>query len=116
MNPKIADYLASLGTLIVATTFDEFSELIPLGCNLNRMPTVEPFRFSVAQAVPRVLSVIAKSRYYPRATDRNELSNMFLLNLYRLIDVTFSTPTPVLHQLSVATAITPEETASVSPT
>jgi hypothetical protein len=57
MNPKIADYLASIGTLIVATTFDEFRELVPLGCDLNRMPNVEPFRLSVAQAVPRVLGV-----------------------------------------------------------
>jgi hypothetical protein len=55
MNPKIADYLASIGTLIAATTFDEFPELIPLGCDLNRMPNVEPFRLSVAQAVPRIL-------------------------------------------------------------
>jgi hypothetical protein len=55
MNPKIADYLASVGTLIVATTFDEFSELIPLGCDLNRMPNVESFRLSVAHSVPRVL-------------------------------------------------------------
>ena len=57
MNPKIADYLASVGTLIVATTFDEFPELIPLGCDLSRMPNVEPFRLSVARAVPRVLGV-----------------------------------------------------------
>jgi hypothetical protein len=55
MNPKIADYLKSVGTLIVATTFDEFPELIPMGCDLSRMPNVEPFRLSVAQAVPGVL-------------------------------------------------------------
>ena len=57
MNPKIADYLASVGTLIVATTFDEFPELIPLGCDLNRMPNVEPFRLSVARTIPSVLGV-----------------------------------------------------------
>jgi hypothetical protein len=57
INPKIADYLASIGGLIVTTTFDQFPQLIPLGCDLNRMPNVEPFRLSVAQAVPRVLAV-----------------------------------------------------------
>jgi hypothetical protein len=57
VNPKIADYLASIGTLIVATTFDEFAELIPLGCDLNRMPTVEPFRLSVAQMMPPILGM-----------------------------------------------------------
>jgi len=67
MNPKIADYLASVGTLIVATTFDEFSELIPLGCDLNRMPNVEPFRLSVAQAVPRVLGVNSKIALPPES-------------------------------------------------
>jgi hypothetical protein len=67
MNPKIADYLASVGTLIVATTFDEFSELIPLGCDLNRMPNVEPFRLSAAQAVPRVLGVNSKIALPPES-------------------------------------------------
>jgi hypothetical protein len=59
MNPKIADYLKSIGILIVATTFDEFPQLVPLGCDLNRMPNVEPFRLSVAQAIPDVYHEIA---------------------------------------------------------
>ncbi len=48
LTPKIADYLISVATLIVVTTF-EFPEWIPLGCDLNRMPHVEPFRLETAQ-------------------------------------------------------------------
>jgi hypothetical protein len=67
MNPKIADFLASIGTFIVATTFDQFPEWIPLGCDLNRIPNVEPFRLSVAQAVPRVLGVHNKIALPPES-------------------------------------------------
>jgi hypothetical protein len=50
MEPKLADFLFSISTLIVVTTFD-FPGWIPLGCDLSRMPNVEPFRLSVAQTV-----------------------------------------------------------------
>ncbi|MCU1271101.1 MAG: hypothetical protein JWN74_2395 [Acidobacteriaceae bacterium] len=60
LNPKIADYLASIGTLIVITTFDEFPHLIPLGCDLNRMPNVEPFRLQVAKLVTPILESTKK--------------------------------------------------------
>ena len=55
MSP-IADYLASIGTLIVITTFDDFPELIPLGCELNRMPNIEPFRLTVTELVTPILA------------------------------------------------------------
>lgn len=52
MRPKIADYLVNVISLVFAATFD-FPEWIPLGCDLNRMPTAEPFRIDVAAiAVP----------------------------------------------------------------
>jgi hypothetical protein len=56
MNPKIADYLVSISTLIVATTFD-FPEWVPLGCDMSRMPSVEPFRLSVAQTTRPILAM-----------------------------------------------------------
>jgi hypothetical protein len=46
MNPKIADYLVSISTLIVATTFD-YPEWVHLGCDMSRLPSVETFRLSV---------------------------------------------------------------------
>ncbi len=54
MNPKFADYLASIGSLIVATTFD-CPEWIPLGCYMRRMPNVEPFRLLAAQVADPIL-------------------------------------------------------------
>ena len=54
MEPKIADYLVSTSTLIVVATF-EFKEWIPLGCDLNRMPNVEPFRLAVAKITKPLL-------------------------------------------------------------
>ena len=52
MTPKIADYVVNVASLIFAATFD-FSEWIALGCDLNRMPTAEPFRIDgAAIAVP----------------------------------------------------------------
>jgi hypothetical protein len=52
MRPKIADYLVNVASLVFAATFD-FPEWIPLGCDLNRMPTAEPFRIDTAAiAIP----------------------------------------------------------------
>jgi len=44
MEKRTADYLTSLGSLIVTTTFDDIPQFVPLGCDLKRMPRVEPFR------------------------------------------------------------------------
>jgi len=49
MRRKCADYLISIATLIVGSTF-EFAEWVPLGCDLARMPHVESFRLAVADA------------------------------------------------------------------
>lgn len=48
MERKTADYLTSVSTLVVAATFD-FPEWVPLGCDMSRMPNIEPFRLSVAE-------------------------------------------------------------------
>jgi len=56
MKRKTADYLTSISTLIVAATFD-FPEWVPLGCDMNRMPNVEPFRLSVSETTRPILSV-----------------------------------------------------------
>jgi hypothetical protein len=53
MKRKAADYLISISTLIVAATFD-FPEWIPLSCDLNRMPRVEPFRLAVFEATREI--------------------------------------------------------------
>jgi hypothetical protein len=55
MERKAADYLVSISTLVVAATFD-FPEWVSLGCNMNRMPTVEPFRLAVAETTGPILS------------------------------------------------------------
>jgi hypothetical protein len=55
MEPKIADYLVSVSTLIVATTFD-FPRWVPLGCDMSRMPTIEEFRLAVAEVTNPVLA------------------------------------------------------------
>jgi len=52
LEPKVADYLTCIATLIVIATFD-FPGLISLGCDLNRMPNIDTFRQNVyAVAVP----------------------------------------------------------------
>jgi hypothetical protein len=56
MVRKTADYLTSISTLIVAATFD-FPEWVPLGCDMNRMSTVEDFRLSVYEATRPILAV-----------------------------------------------------------
>lgn len=47
MQPKIDDYLVSVGTLIVAATVDA-PGWIRLDCDDARMPNVEPFRLEAA--------------------------------------------------------------------
>jgi hypothetical protein len=56
MERKTADYLVSVSTLIVATTFD-FPEWVPLGCEMNRMPCVELFRLAVAETTHPILTI-----------------------------------------------------------
>jgi hypothetical protein len=52
MRPKVADYLTDVASLAFAATFD-FAEWIPLGCDLNHIPTTEQFRIDTAAiAVP----------------------------------------------------------------
>ena len=52
MELETADYLTAIAELIVIATYD-FSGLIPMGCDLNRMPKIDPFRQNVyAVAVP----------------------------------------------------------------
>jgi hypothetical protein len=43
MEPKIADYLTSISKLIVVATFD-LPGWVPLGFDLNRMPTTDQFQ------------------------------------------------------------------------
>ena len=43
MEPKIADYLTSISKLIVVATFD-LPGWVPLGFDLNRMPTADQFQ------------------------------------------------------------------------
>ena len=54
MEAKVADYLTSVVTLIIATTFD-FSGWISLQCELGRMPHDEPFRARVKEIVAPIL-------------------------------------------------------------
>ena len=54
MTPKVADYLVSISTLVVATTF-ELPQWVPLGCDMSRMPTVESFRLRVAEITAPIL-------------------------------------------------------------
>ncbi len=55
MEPKIADYLVSVSTLIVSTTFD-FPQWVTLGCDMARMPLVEPFRLEVAKVTAPIMA------------------------------------------------------------
>jgi hypothetical protein len=58
MTPKAADYLTSLTSLIIATTFDH-SGWVSLGCDLSRMPSVGPF---MANASAVVLPLLDKTK------------------------------------------------------
>ena len=49
MSRRTADYLTSIGTLIVTATFDTIPQFVRLGCDIGRMPHVEAFRLAVAQ-------------------------------------------------------------------
>jgi hypothetical protein len=55
MEPKIADYLTCIATLIVISTID-LPGLISLGCDLNRMPTIDTFRANVFSVVVPILN------------------------------------------------------------
>jgi hypothetical protein len=53
MEPKVADYLASVASLIVIATHDH-PELVSLNCDLNRMPNIDEFRanaFAVSKPI-----------------------------------------------------------------
>ncbi|MGA9206349.1 MAG: hypothetical protein WB347_01015 [Terriglobales bacterium] len=65
MEPKIADYLTSITSLIVTSTFD-FPGLVSLECDLRRMRHVEPFREHARRSV---LPILARSQDESR---RNE--------------------------------------------
>jgi len=54
MERKVADYLTSISTLIIAATFD-LPGWVALGCDLGRTPNVEPFREGVKQAAGPIL-------------------------------------------------------------
>jgi hypothetical protein len=56
MEKRTADYLTSLGALIVTTTFENIPQFVPLGCDLKRMPRVEPFRLEVARVAGPILA------------------------------------------------------------
>jgi hypothetical protein len=56
MVRKTADYVTSISTLIVATTFD-FPQWVPLGCDMTRMPMAEPFRLAVPETAGPILAV-----------------------------------------------------------
>jgi len=55
MEPKIADYLTSISTLIVIVTVD-FPGLISLGCDMGRMPGADTFRDNVREVVLPILA------------------------------------------------------------
>ncbi|MBA3915782.1 MAG: hypothetical protein H0X25_18400 [Acidobacteriales bacterium] len=55
MEPKIADYLTSIATIIVIATID-MPGLISLGCDLDRMPNIDKFREDVCRVVLPILN------------------------------------------------------------
>jgi hypothetical protein len=56
MKRRTADYLTSIGSFIVTTTFDNIPQFVPLGCDMQRMPRVEPFRLAVAETAGPILA------------------------------------------------------------
>ncbi len=53
MESKVADYLASVASLIVIATY-EFPGLVSLRCDLNRMPNIDSFKenaFAVSKPI-----------------------------------------------------------------
>jgi hypothetical protein len=69
IKPKVADYLESICTLIVVATFD-LPRCIPLDCDLNLMPNVEPFRTSAAVVLAPLLEQ-TKGNMLPRGSFRD---------------------------------------------
>jgi hypothetical protein len=59
-----ADYLTSLATLILISTID-FPGLVSLGCDLDRMPTIDSFRDHVSEAVLPIMSERANNALPP---------------------------------------------------
>jgi hypothetical protein len=55
MEPKIADYLTCIATLIVIATHD-LPDLISLECDLDRMPHIDAFRENVMKVVVPILN------------------------------------------------------------
>ena len=55
MNHPIGDYLACIVSLIVLAIMD-WPDLISLGCDLDRMPSIEPFRATVGSVVVPILN------------------------------------------------------------
>jgi hypothetical protein len=70
MIHKVADYLESICTLIVVATF-ELPGCISLGCDLNRMPNVEPFRTHAAAVLSPLLAE-TKDNTLPEGSFRSE--------------------------------------------
>jgi len=57
--PKIADYITSISKLIVVATFD-LQRWVPLGFDLNRMPTADRFQRECKSAVGPILALNQK--------------------------------------------------------
>jgi hypothetical protein len=70
MIHKVADYLESIYTLVVVATF-ELPGCVSLGCDLNRMPNVEPFRTSSATVLSPLLEQ-TKDNALPKGSFRSE--------------------------------------------
>jgi hypothetical protein len=71
MTFKTADYLESIATLIAATTFD-LPGWISLGCDMDRMPNVEPFRVQVVEVASPIVRLnkdvkLPDERYCPKS-------------------------------------------------
>jgi hypothetical protein len=69
MTQKVVDYLESISTLIVVATFD-LPGCISLGCDLNRMPNVEPFRTQAAVVLSPLLAK-TKDNTLPKGSFRS---------------------------------------------
>ena len=69
MTHKVVDYLESICTLIVVATFD-LPGCISLGCDLNRMPNVEPFHTHAAAVLSPLLAE-TKDNALPKGSFRS---------------------------------------------
>ena len=69
MTQKVVDYLESICTLIVVATFD-LPGCISLGCDLNRMPNVEPFHTHAAAVLSPLLAE-TKDNALPKGSFRS---------------------------------------------